>query len=286
MTTKEILNGFINYLSALGYSKVYICRVEAFLGFCDQKNIDYLNLTHPQAMEFMLHLRALKVGNGTINMYLKALRFFYSYLGLSGVALAKTEVRDMLVTFRLLPVERKIKHSFTIKELEAIISQAITYHESMPPEKIKAILYFMFFTGVRKGELINLKRDDIDLSERQALIRIPTKNKEEKYVYFPSKVGDILQAYFDIEVEVENAFNMTRAKVMHFFNFLKNFTLKGKNIHPHVLRHSFAHHLARKGVDVRIAQKLLGHRSIHSTLIYYDPNQDVVKEVYGRQIGR
>ncbi len=286
MNNKELMSGFLTYIKAMNYSIIYVSPIRAFIGYCTKHSVDLTQITHAQVMEFILSLRALKISNGTINTYFKALRFFYSYLSLSGVNLVKPEVLALINSFKLLSVDRKIKHSLTLKEIEYIVSQAITYHETMPPEKIRAILYFMFYTGVRRGELINLKRDDINLSERQALIRVPTKNKDEKYVYFPTRIAMFLQAYFAVEPEEENAFNMSRSKMLCFFNFLKNFTSKGKNISPHILRHSFAHHLARSSVDVRIAQKLLGHRSIHSTLIYYDPNQEVVKEIYLKQIGK
>lgn len=49
---------------------------------------------------------------------------------------------------------------------------------------------------------------------------------------------------------------------------------------PHVLRHSYATHLLKRGVDIRIIQQLLGHSSILSTQIYTNVEMDIIRNVY------
>lgn len=53
-----------------------------------------------------------------------------------------------------------------------------------------------------------------------------------------------------------------------------------KNVTPHVLRHSYATHLLKRGVDIRIIQQLLGHSSILSTQIYTNVEMDIIRNVY------
>lgn len=283
----KVLEDFKNYLKIKDYSDIYEYPISVFIKYCQEHTIDYLEINHSQLSEFFLYLKEKEISNGYLNNFIKAIRCFYSFL-FEAKLMTKTvrgeQVKEIVFSFKQLKTERKIKDYYTLEELEGIIEKAITYEMSMPLEKVRAILLFMFYTGIRKKQLLNLKRKDIDLSKRTAIIRVPTKNDEEHFVFFPKKVVKILEIYFSIEPEESNAFNMTRAKVMHFFNFLKNFVPKEKNITPHTLRHSFANMLAENGVDIRVAQKLLGHKSIQSTAIYYDPDRRIVEKIYRERI--
>ena len=223
MNTTNTLQNFKNYLRIRDYSILYTSPIKLYLDYCTQEGIDYLTVDYNQMSNFILKLKDASKANGYINNFLKALRCFYTYLNESGVALVSDEVKNIAFTFRLLAVEQKIKDYLSIEEVNNLISKAITYQYSVSPECVKALLWFMFFTGVRRNELLNLKRKDINLSERQALIRIPTKNKKENIVYFPKRVADALQEYFLVEEERTNTFNMSRGKMAHLFVFLKNF---------------------------------------------------------------
>jgi len=279
----DILEQFKTYLKVKDYSRIYINPVYLFLSYCSDKGIDYKQLTYQNYQDFLLHLKEKGNKNGYINNFLKGIRCLYSFLKESG-QLEDEKVYKIIESFKLLPVAQEIKDFITKDELKGIISKALTYSYPMSPERIRAILYFMFYTGLRRDEVINMKRQEINLAERTATVRVPTKNKKERVVFFPPIVAEYLQAYFDLEAEETNAFNLSVNKIKAFFVFINHFAPKNKHISSHTMRHSFANMLARAGIDVRVAQKLLGHKSITSTLIYYDPDKDIIQELYTKKI--
>ena len=267
------------------YKKTPLSFAEYFLRFCEEHSIEPLKLTYDQLNIFLLHLKNKNIMNRTSNFYIKNLNYFYSFLTQSGVNLVDTSILNMIRSIKLLKEANRIIEPFTLAELEKLMGKALTYRYPMPAEKILAIVYFMFFTGVRRRQLVNLSRKDIDLTSRKAYIRLPTKNSEENVVFFTNKVAKVLRVFFAIEPEETNAFNITLDTLACLFKFLKNFTHNNKRIYPHLMRHSFGHFLAEKQVDVAMAMGLFGHKSIQSTLIYYKPTAKNREKIYREKIG-
>ena len=56
----------------------------------------------------------------------------------------------------------------------------------------------------------------------------------------------------------------------------------GVDIHPHTLRHSFAIHLVRNGVDIRSVQLWLGHANLNTTQVYLKFKDDDLREIYNK----
>jgi integrase len=129
-------------------------------------------------------------------------------------------------------------------------------------------------------EFLRLKRANIDLDKMRILIKIPTKNSTERYGYFTPEVRDILIEYFNLEPETHNAFNTTEHQLKYFVERMNQYLPPNKHISIHSLRHSYAIMLAERNVNVAIAQKLLGHRNITTTMVYYAPKDRVVERIY------
>jgi len=278
----ENLEKFTKYLDFKDYSKIYIGIIKNYIEYCYNNKINYLEITVETIHTFLLYTKNKGLVNGTLNNYIKALRCFYKFL------LEYQKVEEITVniinSITLLPVERKIQDFFSKEELEEIVEMGQSFCYHVDPYKLKALIWFLFYTGIRKNELLNIKRQDIDLKECSAIIRVPTKSKKERVVIFPRKLSKILQDYFSIEEEDKNAFNITIGILQHLVKQLKDFSPEHKNFTLHNLRHSFANMLAKNGIDIRVAQKLLGHQSLQSTLIYYDPDIEIIKKLYKDKI--
>ena len=148
----------------------------------------------------------------------------------------------------------------------------------------------LYATGVRVGELVNIKISDIDLS-RKTIIILGKGNKEREVTY-GDYCEEILKLYLQDGYNKINKTNslyiflnnnggvLTERGVRYILNQIIDKTSLTKSISPHVLRHSFATHLLNEGCDLLTVQKLLGHASISATQIYTHVSTDRLKSVY------
>ena len=155
----------------------------------------------------------------------------------------------------------------------------------------KAIITFLYVTGLRVSELVNLTFNDINLNE--GYIRCIGKGNKEKVIV----VGDLLA------ITLNNYLKNARNKLINglnskyifantegeplkrqtIFNIIKDAKEKAKirlNVSPHTLRHCFATHMLENGADIRSVQEMLGHADISTTQIYLNITKNKIKEDY------
>ena len=148
----------------------------------------------------------------------------------------------------------------------------------------------LYATGIRVGELVNIKLNDINHSEKT--IKILGKGNKERIVYYNKVTENRLMLYLN---DGFIKLNKKNSNYLFLNNFGGNLTTRGvekildevikktqltKHITPHMLRHSFATHLLNEGCDLLSVQELLGHESLSATNIYTHVTNDRLKEVY------
>lgn len=191
------------------------------------------------------------------------------------------------------PIPKKAKSlpkSLNEKEVQNLINSvewsenesSSSKHTKMRDKLILSVLYS---TGLRVSELIEIKIQDIDFSERTIFIK--GKGNKERIVLFDKDTKEEISAYLNFRVKkseyllVNNYGHPLSARYIQMM--IKKYAEKAeikKNVTPHVLRHSYATHLLKRGVDIRIIQQLLGHSSILSTQIYTNVEMDIIRNVY------
>lgn len=254
-----MLNKFKEYLILNGYSNFsYYYRIKEFL-----QEIKLENISEETVGKFILKKKETKAVE-TVNSYIKALKIFFKF------------IKKDIELPKLFKVTQKIPDSIPLEYFEKqIISFTDLFNN---PTKIKAILLFMFWTGVRPSELLTLKRNNINLDNRTAKIQVK-KTKREKFVIFTKEVANSLKFYFITEQEELNAFNLKETTIKNIFLKLKpHFT--DINLRPTLLRHSCATHFMGQGANMKFLQNLLGHKSIRSTERYLDTNLSLMKVMY------
>lgn len=148
----------------------------------------------------------------------------------------------------------------------------------------RAIVETLYTTGVRISELLNIRLEDVKWDSRQIWIRNGKGNKE-RFVLFTYECAERLKNY--LEHRKGNShylFSSQRggaiSRCLVEYHFRKYTKSLGFRVTPHTMRHTFAAHLAVKGMDFSFIQELLGHANINSTRIYTRLMNDARKKQY------
>ena len=140
--------------------------------------------------------------------------------------------------------------------------------------KHKAIIAVLYSSGVRREELLNLKIRDIDPD--RMLIRVRNgKGNKSRDTLLAQNALELLRSYYRGYHPSEYLFESYRAGTAYSGTSVIKVVQRAvqragitKNIYPHSLRHTFATHLLEQGTNLKVIQKLLGHASLRSTMIY------------------
>ena len=151
-----------------------------------------------------------------------------------------------------------------------------------------AMLETFYSTGMRLSELVGLNDADLDLVSDQVKVR--GKGKKERIVPIGSRAQAALRKYLQYRDRLfrgarpvfvnQLGKRLTSRGVQIAMKRLFAGLARGKNLHVHALRHSFATHLLDAGADLRSVQELLGHASLGTTQVYTHTSVERLKKVY------
>ena len=285
----QCLNDYLEYLKfQKNYSdytvKSYGIDIEEFLEYLETECLKYKDLEYEDLRFYLMYLKDEKKDNNTsINRKLSALRGFYKYLANEGII--KSNVFSLVSGPKK---SKKLPRYFEYNELEELFN--IPDKRLPLGQRDLLLLELLYATGVRVGELVNIKVGDIDLGQRNILIL--GKGNKERYVTYGDYCEEALKLYLSdgyLSLNVQNSdflfLNnnggvLTERGVRYILDQIIKKTGISKSISPHMIRHSFATHLLNEGCDLLTVQKLLGHESIKATQIYTHVSTDRLKEVY------
>ena len=143
--------------------------------------------------------------------------------------------------------------------------------ESTTNLKHRLLLIFLYYTGMRLNEVINLGWEDIDFDRCIIHLKV-AKGDKERVVFLHEKLKQFID-YFHLKKEgivfVPNLGKIYNKRTVQLIvkQAARRAGIK-KRVTPHTLRHSFATHLLEGGADIRHIQKLLGHANLQTTQIY------------------
>jgi len=157
----------------------------------------------------------------------------------------------------------------------------------------RALLELTYASGLRVTEVAELSLQNID--EDQGVLRIVGKGSKERFVPYSDRSWSWVQKYID-EVREEWAesaphkfrdtlFLSHRSRGLSRMGIWKIVNQRSlecgvDDVHPHMLRHSFATHLLQGGADIRVVQTLLGHSSLNTTERYLKIDDSELQKVF------
>jgi len=267
---KTQLETYRIYLINLHKSLVYYNYLMPLSDYLQEKGLQFETLTKELLAQYFTDKN---YSENAINNVIKSCRDYCKFLKIE---------KHPSFEIKMLEVMRKERQYLTYDELLQGIKYYATYSKrGISSQKCSVILKFCFYTSIRKSELFTLTRDKIDLTNCSALV-LGIKDKAERQVYFPNSFVKELVDYFNSEAEEINAFNITPAE----FNYLTRKIGKyiDKKMTPHTLRHSGGKYMVKKNINVLTMQRIMGHNSLQTTLIYCAIDDKQAEENYHEQI--
>jgi integrase/recombinase XerD len=182
---------------------------------------------------------------------------------------------------------------FQPKRLPTVLTeeeQAALLQQSNPKTRIGlrnlCLLRLMLNTGLRAAEVLNLKVKDIDWRSGKVMVR-QGKGKKDRTLWIGAQDLGLLKKWLKVRAQLpESDFLFTTQDGKRLQDRYLRFMVKrlakqagiDKDVHPHMLRHTFATDLLRKTKNIRLAQKALGHAQITSTQVYTHIVDDELEE--------
>src|SRR5262249_18741574 len=137
-------------------------------------------------------------------------------------------------------------------------------------EHTRAVVIVALHTGMRLGEILNLRPGDLDFHANCILIR-DSKNGERRHVPMDATLHGLLRARAR-ECATEYLFQSTRRddRFVELRKSFRNARIRARltDLHFHDLRHTFASHFMMAGGDLYVLKEILGHKSITMTQRY------------------
>jgi len=231
-----------------------------FKNYIGEKLLSEIN---NQVIEGYKKNRSNKCKPTTINIELRALKSMFQ-TAVNWNLLDKNPLKGI----QMLRVPNAYPNYLSVEQVNLLIDTAAT-------DWLKCIIRFGFFTGMRRNEIINLKWEDVNLTEKYLIVRnnddFQTKSKKDRVIPISIQLIDMLNKLPKVSEYVfvnSNKMQLYPNYVTQCFrDLIKDCGFK-KGISFHTLRHSFASMLVSKGVSLYVVKELLGHSDFATTQIY------------------
>lgn len=223
--------------------------------------------TETQAMQYYRYLQEKGFANSSIANTVFALNHYFHFLG------KKVHL--------IPPKKHKRQPSFlTVEEAQALTKVISNLRD-------RAIIMALLYTGMRVNELCSLDMEDLHLEMREIVVR-DTKTYNDRKVIISEKCVHALHEYLDTSPDngrkavftSRKGGRISRGRVCAMIKKYGRLAGIGKNVTPHVLRHTLATNMILHGASVIEVKEQLGHRNLESTMRYVHLQTNARKKLY------
>ena len=264
-----IKENYLNYVKGYysqGTYECYCSHLNFIVNYFNSINIaDASELTRDNLTKYLNYEKSKNISNSTINKRINVLRRSLEFSNIEYDLFCFKTLKEKFITFNYI----------TENELINIINYVDNSKLSI---QNKLIFFLLLETGMRRKEIINIKVKNI-FQDKRAILLTFTKENTERYVIYSDYSDKYLKLYLH-EYKSEILFaDITVQAINSFLRRLqKNLDLK--HLSSYVLRHSFATmYLNNKG-NIEILRKLMGHKSLTTTMRYLHTSLDDIINNY------
>ncbi len=277
---------FLNYLKNIRlYSKKTVASYEYDLKdyalFLEKNNLTIKDDNDKTLKLYLNYVYDKKISNKSISRHLSSLRTYYDFLKKENIV-----TENIFKNVKNPKIEKTIPNFISHDKLNEIFT---SFNDSDLDIRNRLVIELLYATGLRVGELVNIKIKDIDFGAQS--IKVLGKGSKERYVFYNNTTKEVLKKYLVVRKKLQKKENdylllndkgtpIKEASVRKIIQTtLMKCGIKSK-ITPHTFRHTFATDLLNQGLDLVNVKELLGHASLNTTSIYTHITNDRIKEVY------
>lgn len=252
------------------------------------KNAGYDNVPEPDhklVRRWIVVLMEEGISPRSVRRKISALSSFYRFLMRNGIIDTNPVDRIML------PKTAKRLPGFIPEEKLDYLLDETDFGDDFSGVRDRLIIEMLYFTGIRRSELIKLRNSDVNIPEM--VIKVHGKGGKERHIPVGQAFLKTLREYG----EMKTAYHGQSSASDPFFvtgtnknvypeliyrivrKYLRLVTTGGKR-GPHILRHSFATHMLNHGADLNAIKDLLGHASLSATQVYTHNSFEKLKRIY------
>ena len=274
------LREYLDYMTLVLARSTHTIRnyrndISKFLKYIDRRDLSFSVVGRVEARSYLRKLKDHGVTDGSIRRIAITIRGFYIWLDSKGYSLSSVK-GDSMLRLRTPKAAKRLPRVLQQTDVDKLLSSIVG--DDAGAIRNRAVLELLYATGIRVSEITSIDLRDIDMNLMQA--SVIGKGNKERICLFGEPAWTALNRYFE-DARPLLAKGMQTACFLNRFGqrlsqrsiqrLVRNAGIKvgiKTNVHPHLLRHSFATHLVERGADIRVVQHLLGHSSPDTTQIY------------------
>lgn len=274
----------------------YLGDLKQLAAFLHKKKLRSLKeLSSDILKNYLKHLRVRnQAGPRSMARKISTLKSFFKYLATRH---AQTDLASVLVFPKL---RQLLPRFLTETEIETLLTH-VALDQTALGIRNRVMLTLLYVTGMRISELIELRVQAIHFDD--GLISVQGKGDKQrlvpvsheiieliKVVYleqtFPTLTAGYATDYLFPAVHNGQIGRLTRQSFWLILKKMAHGAGIERKISPHVLRHSLATHLLKKGANLRLLQVLLGHERLATVQIYTHVDIDYLRKIYDNKHSR
>ena len=245
-TYKGLFTHFVAYFPNIKPSKISKAQIEKYIVYKKQEN----------------------ASDSQMNQIINTLNCFYSRLLRQDEKIVKLERPKK---------KRRLPNVFSLEEIELLLKSCVNL-------KHKCMLILIYSGGLRRGEVLGLRIEDLNF-ERKTIFIKNAKGGKDRFTFFADiarkyirdYIGQYKPTYYLFEGQTRGKYS--ESSLQAIYEKARQKARLNKFVTLHGLRHSFATHLVEKGIPLHVVQDLLGHGSIKTTEIYLHISNKFRKEL-------